>query len=155
MKTFSKTLSVVFLLSLMAPLLSACSPPVTCAPGTQSCPCREGGACNEGLTCGADQKCGSAVAAGVQFDAAARACEFVLTESAGTQVLSVDFGAQARGAWVRQAPQVAITVVAGADAPLGSAVQLGLTGPTSNLTLSKASCVDVTGQRLTSTLSLR
>ena len=154
MKTLSTLFPGVCLLA-AALTLTACSPPVTCAAGAQSCPCREGNVCDEGLTCGADQKCGSAVAAGVQFDALARGCEFVLTEAPGTQVVSVEFGNQARGSWIRQAPQVAITVVAGADAPLTGAVQLGLSGAVGNLTLTKASCVDVKGQRLASTLSLR
>jgi len=132
-----------------------CTPPV-CPAGTQACACLEGGACNDGLVCGSDLKCAPAVAAGVQIaDVAARGCEFVLTEAPGTEVVSVTFKNGAKGTWLRESPRVAVTVLAGSDAALGDAVQLGLTGAASSLTLSKASCVDVKGQRLATTLSIR
>lgn len=129
--------------------------PAECTPGTQACGCREGGACDEGLACASDQKCAPAVAASVTVaDANARACEFILTESAGTEVVAVTFKHGAKGSWVREAPRVAVTVAAGSDAALGDTVQLGLTGATTGLALSKGSCVDVKGQRLSTTLTI-
>ena len=131
-------------------------PGAPCTAGTSSCRCAPGGVCNEGLACGADQQCAPPVSAGVQIsDPSARGCEFLLTEAPGAEVISVEFKNGARGTWIREAPKVAITVVAGSDAALADAVQLGLTGSIANLTLSKASCVDQTGQRLASTLTIR
>ncbi len=146
------------LLVLLAGLAGAgctCTPPA-CKPGTQSCVCLEGAACADGLTCAGDNTCAPAVAAGVQIaDLAARGCEFVLTEAPGTEVVSVTFKNGAKGTWIRESPRVAITVLAGGDAALGDAVQLGLTGAASSLALSKASCVDLKGQRLATTLTIR
>ena len=131
-------------------------PPAACTAGTQACACLEGGSCSEGLVCAADRKCAPAVSAGVQIsDAAARGCEFLLTEAPGAEVVMVEFKNGARGTWIREAPRVAITVVAGGDTALADAVQLGVTGSIANLSLSKASCVDQTGQRLASTLTIR
>lgn len=145
-------LSLVVLLSLAG---CQCTPAV-CTPGTQSCACLEGGSCNDGLACGSDQKCAPAVAAGVHIeDVNARGCEFVLTESPGSEVVSVAFTGPATGTWIREAPRVAITVLAGRDGALGDSVKLGLTGAASGLTLSKASCVDLKGQRLATTLTIR
>lgn len=147
--------SFLFLIALLASAGCQCTPPA-CPPGTQACACLESGACNEGLACGSDQKCAPAVAAAVQIsEAAARGCEFVLTEAQGTEVVSIVFKNGAKGTWIREAPRVAVTVVAGSDAALGDAVQLGLTGAASSLALSKASCVDLKGQRLATTLSIR
>ncbi len=147
--------SLLVLLGSLAGAGCTCMPP-PCAAGAQACACLEGGTCHDGLACGSDQKCAPAVAAGVQIaDAAARGCEFVLTEAPGTEVVSVTFKNSAKGTWVREAPRVAVTVLAGGDAALGDAVQLGLTGTASSLTLSKASCVDLQGQRLATTLSIR
>lgn len=147
--------SLVVVLSLLAGAGCTCTPPA-CAPGTQSCACLEGGACNDGLACASDQKCAPAVAAGVQIsDVTARGCEFVVTEAPGTEVVSVVFKNGAKGTWLREAPRVAVTVVAGSDAALGDAIALGLTGTASSLSLSKASCVDLKGQRLATTLTIR
>ena len=153
MNSFLSRLIVV--LALVTGAGCQCTPPA-CKPGTQACACLEGGACNDGLACASDQKCAPAVAAGVQIsDVAARGCEFVLTEAPGTEVVSVVFKNGAKGTWIREAPRVAVTVLAGSDAALGDAVQLGLTGAASSLALSKASCVDLKGQRLATTLSIR
>lgn len=150
--------SLSLLVSMVALLLAAgcnCNPGA-CAPGTQSCACLAGGTCNAGLVCSSDLKCGPAVTIGVQVsDATARGCEFVLTEASGTEVVSVEFKNGAKGSWIRQAPKVAVTVVAGSDAALTGAVSLGLAGAASGLEFSKVSCVDLKGQRLASTLSIR
>lgn len=149
--------TTVFILSTLAALvLTGCQCGGPCAAGAQGCGCLDGVTCNAGLVCGADQKCSPAVAAEVQIsDASARGCELLLTETDATQVSSVTFKNGARGTWVREAPRVAITVVSGGDTALAGAVQLGLTGAATELTLSKAGCVDLKGQRLASTLSLR
>lgn len=132
-----------------------CNPP-TCTEGTQSCACLAGSTCNTGLVCGTDMKCAPAVTLGVQVsDATARGCEFVLTEATGTEVLSVDFKNGTKGSWIRQAPKVAVTVVAGADSSISGGVSLGLSGAATGVALSKVSCVDVKGARLASTLTIR
>ncbi len=150
MKSLSMWVAVLGLL-----VGAGCSSP-PCSPGTQGCACLEGSTCNTGLVCSSDLKCGAAVTIGVQVsDAAARGCEFVLTEAAGTEVRSVEFKGGSKGSWIRQAPKVAVTVVAGGDSALNGAVSLGLTGSASGLAFSKVSCVDLKGQRLSSTLSIR
>lgn len=147
--------SLLVILSALAGAGCQCTPPA-CTPGTQACACLESGACNDGLACASDQKCAPAVAAGVQIsDVTARGCEFVVTEAPGTEVVSVVFKNGAKGTWLREAPRVAVTVVAGSDAALGDAIALGLTGTASSLSLSKASCVDLKGQRLATTLTIR
>jgi hypothetical protein len=152
MKSFPAMCVLLLGLSLSA---CQCNPPA-CAAGAVTCACKEGSVCNDGLVCGSDQKCAPAVSAGVQVsDATARGCEFLLTESAGTEVVSVAFKNGAKGTWIREAPKVAVTVVAGGDTALTGAIDLGLSGSVSNLTISKTSCVDVTGQRLASTISIR
>lgn len=151
-KSFLFVVAVLGLLSLTG---CQCTPPA-CTPGTQDCACATGAVCNEGLVCSGDQKCAPGVTAGVQIsDATARGCEFVLTEAPGTEVLSVEFKNGAKGTWIREAPRVAVTVVAGADTALAGSVSLGLTGSVTSLSLSKASCVDLKGQRLATTLSIR
>jgi hypothetical protein len=69
--------------------------------------------------------------------------------------VSVTFQNGATGTWVREAPRVSVTVLSGGDKAIGDAVQLGLTGAASGLTLSKASCVGLTGQRLATTVTIR
>jgi hypothetical protein len=152
MKSLSMLVAVLGLLSVAG---CNCNPP-TCTAGTQSCPCLPNSMCNTGLVCSSDMKCGAAVTLGVQVsDATARGCEFVLTEAAGTEVLSVDFKNGTKGSWIRQAPKVAVTVVAGGDSSLSGAVSLGLSGAATGLALSKVSCVDLKGERLASTLTIR
>lgn len=151
----SLNFSFVAALALLLGAGCLCNPPV-CTPGTQACACLESGACNDGLACGSDQKCAPAVAAGVQVaDVSARGCEFVLTEAPGTEVVSVTFKNGAKGTWIREAPRVAVSVVTGSDTAFADAIQLGLTGAASSLSLSKASCVDLKGQRLATTLTIR
>ena len=151
MKSLSMLIAVLGLVVLAG---CNCNPP--CTPGTQGCACLTGSTCNTGLVCSTEMKCAAAVTLNVQVsDATARGCEFVLTEAPGTAVVSVDFNNGAKGTWIRQAPKVAVTVVAGGDAALNGAMSLGLTGPASGLAFSKVSCVDVKGQRLAATLSIR
>jgi len=148
------SLVLVVVLTAFAGTGCNCNPPV-CTPGALACACTSGGTCNEGLVCGSDSKCSAAVVGGVVIaDAAARGCEFVLNEAPGTEVVAVTFKNGATGTWVREAPRVAVTVLSGGDKALGDAVELGLTGSASSLTLTKASCVGLTGQRLSTTVSI-
>lgn len=149
-----RPLTLAFALSSLL-LATACPGPTQCTAGADGCACIAGATCNAGLQCGADLKCVPAVSAGVQFPAEARGCELLLTETAGTQVVSAEFKSGVKGTWLRQAPKVAVTVVAAGDSSLAGAVQLSLSGPASALTLSKASCVDVRGQALSTGPSLR
>jgi hypothetical protein len=152
MKSLSMLVAVLGLLGVAG---CSCNPPV-CEAGSQGCACLEGSTCNTGLVCSSDLKCGAAVTIGVQVsDATARGCEFVLTEAAGTEVVSVNFKDGTRGSWIRQAPKVAVTVVSGGDSAISNAVSLGLSGSASGVAFSKVSCVDLKGQRLASTLSIR
>ena len=151
----NKLLLLVSLSGLLA--LSGCNcNPSNCTPGAQACACVDGTTCNTGLVCGNDKLCVAPVAAGLQIpNAAARGCELVLTESAGTEVLAVTFKNGAKGSWIRQAPKVAVTVVSGGDTALAGTVDLGLSGPSAGLTVTKGSCVDVKGQRVDGSLSVR
>lgn len=149
----SKFLVLSFCLALSS--LSGCTCGPQCTAGAQSCACREGATCADGLACNAANVCVPPVAAGVQIDAAARGCEVLLTESAGSTVLSASFKNGVKGTFIRQAPKVALTFVSGGDTAIGGNVELGLGGPASGLTVTKSSCVDLKGQRLTSTVSVR
>lgn len=150
MKAF--TLFVMTLAVLFASC--TCGPP-QCTPGANGCACKAGNVCDTGLVCASD-KCGTAVTIGVEVsDATARGCEFLLTEAAGTEVKTVDFKNGAKGSWVREAPKVAVTVVANGDTSLNGGVSLGLSGAASGLAVSKVSCVDLKGARLTSTLTIK
>ncbi len=137
--------------------LSGCAcGPTECAPGARDCACRPDSACDDGLACGPANLCVPPVTAGVAVDdAAARGCELLLTEAPGTTVVSVAFRGGVQGTWLRQAPKVAVSFVAGGDTALASNVELGLVGPASGLTVSRSSCVDRLGKRLTSAPTLR
>jgi hypothetical protein len=146
MRTFLSCVSVVAVL-----MLSGCPAKPECKAGEQECPCIDGTSCAGALACRADLTCGAAVVAGVQFnDASARGCELVLTEAEGTEVANVEFKNGATGSWLRQAPKVAITVVAGSDTSLAGSVVLSLTGASSGLSVGKATCVDIDGHSLSS-----
>lgn len=149
--------TLLFLSALALLTLAGCNcNPANCKPGEQACACIEGGTCNTGLVCSSENTCVAPVAAGVQFpDAAARGCELLVTETPGSEVVAVTFKNGAKGTWLRQAPKVAITVVSGGDSALAGAVELGLTGPASGLSIARSSCVDVKGQRLSSSPSIR
>ena len=138
------------LVSMAALLMLAsctCNPP--CDAGALDCACKEAQACNDALVCSADNKCIAPTMATVRVtDAAARGCELVLNEAAGTTVAAVAFNNGVEGTWVRQAPKVAVTFVAGGDSAVSGQVELGLTGPASGVTVSKTGCVDVRGQRI-------
>ena len=139
----------------LAVVLSGCNcNPPACDPGTTMCACKEGGVCNEGLSCGADNKCAPPVAAGLQVDAAARGCELLLTE-AGSTVVSANFKNGVKGTFIRQPPKVAVTFVSAGDSAIGNNVELGLSGPSSGLTVSRSACVDVSGARISATVSIQ
>jgi len=94
----------------------------------------------------------------VVSDAAARGCEVLLAEAPGTTIAKATFNSGVQGVSLRQAPQLAVTFVAPADAPLPSGgVTLALTsGALSGVTVTKATCVDSKGARLpNATVSLR
>jgi hypothetical protein len=130
--------------------------PASCTPGTEACACAATDRCNDGLICGDDRRCRPATSSHLAIsDPAARGCEFVLTESAGTQVSAVRFAGGAKGSWRRQAPQVAVAVVAGGDVALSNAVELDLGGPAAGLQLGKISCVDRLGRPTAGGLSLK
>ncbi len=125
----------------------ACNPP--CDAGALNCACKEAQACNDALVCSADNKCIAPTMATVRVtDPAARGCELVLNEREGTTVAAVSFKNGLEGTWVRQAPKVAVTFVAGGDSAVSGHVELGLSGPASGVTVTRTGCVDVRGQRL-------
>ncbi len=130
--------------------LAACTCGTPCAPGTKDCPCKAASVCDDALLCTGANTCVAPTTATVQVaEAAARGCEVVLTESEGSRVASVSFKGGVQGAFVREAPRVAVTFVAGSDARIpGDGVEVALSGPASGLTISKASCVDSAGVKL-------
>jgi hypothetical protein len=145
------------LVLLAALLLTACPGVKSCPPGSNACACTEN-VCDTGLVCLPNNTCGAAVAAGLGVsDAAARGCEVLLTEQAGTTVAAVIFGDGVVGTFVREAPKVAVSFVASADAQLPAAgISLALSGPASGLVVSKAACVDAKGAKLpAASVSLR
>ena len=81
----------------------------------------------------------------------------MLTESTGTAVATVAFKAGVVGTFVREAPRTAVTFVAPGDATIPTnGVEVALSGPTSGVTVSKVSCVDAAGQKLSGvTVSLK
>lgn len=146
MRTYLSSLVVV----VCSVVLAGCScGPKECPAGANTCACKAGSVCDTGLVCTANV-CSPGTVGGLSVgDAAARGCEVLLTEQAGTTVGQVEFQAGVVGTWVREAPRVAITFVAPRDAALpAGGVTLGLSGPASGLVLSKASCVDAAGKKL-------
>lgn len=130
---------------------SACTCAPACKPGEAACACRTGNECNDGLVCGGDGTCGAPTLVGlVVSDAAARGCEVLLTESAGTVVTAGQFSGGVVGTSLREAPRVALTFVAPGDAPFPArGVQLSLAqGTTAGVSVTKVSCVDSKGARL-------
>ncbi len=138
--------------ALFAMLLAVgCTCTPQCKPGEAACACRAGNECNDGLACGADGKCAAPTLAGVVVsDPAARGCEVLLTESAGTVVTAGQFSSGVVGTSLREAPRVALTFVAPGDAPFpAGGVQLSLAqGTTAGVSVTKATCVDSKGARL-------
>lgn len=142
-------------LSLLVCLLSfisacTCGGGTQCNAGASGCPCKANDVCDSGLVCGAAKTCGMGTTAGVKVsDAAARGCEVLLTESAGTRIQSVTFSSGVVGGFVVEAPRTAFSFVAPKDAALpNGGVQLVLSGPATGVTITKSSCVDATGQKL-------
>lgn len=126
----------------------ACNPP--CTPGSKDCTCKEASVCDDGLTCGEGNKCLAPMTVGVQVsDANARGCEVLLTESAGSTITEVTFSKGVQGVFVREAPRVAFSFVAPADARLPSdGLGVAVAGPSSGITVSKVTCVDSGGARI-------
>jgi hypothetical protein len=142
-------------LSLLVALLSfvsacTCGGGNTCNPGASGCPCKANDACDTGLVCGAAKTCGPSTTAGVTVsDPAARGCEVLVTESAGTRIQSVGFASGVVGGFVVEAPRTAFSFVAPKDAALpNGGVQLVLSGPVTGLTITQSTCVDSKGQKL-------
>lgn len=145
----------VSLVSALALSGCACGP-TECTPGTASCACTADTTCDTGLVCGPANTCLPPTTAGVAVDdAAARGCEVLLTEAPGTTVAAVTFKNGVQGTWIRQAPKVAVSFVAGGDSAIGANVELGLVGAASGVTVTKAACVDRLGQRLATTPAVR
>lgn len=146
MTTFKLQLGVLLLSMMVAGC--ACNPP--CTPGSKDCTCKEASVCDDGLTCGEGNKCLAPMTVGVQVnDPNARGCEVLLTESAGSTITDVSFTKGVQGAFVREAPRVAFSFVAPADARLpADGLGVAVAGPSSGITVSKVTCVDSGGARL-------
>lgn len=101
------------------------------------------GSCDEGLVC-SDLLCAPGSVTGVSFPAGARACEVLVEEMAGA-LGDVRFATGIDGTFVREAPQVAITVMQQVDEdfPAG-AVEVVATADAS-LEVRSSSCVDTAG----------
>lgn len=125
-----------------------CNPP--CAPGAKDCACKEASVCDDGLTCGEGNKCLAPSAVGVQVsDPNARGCEVLLTEAAGSTVAEVSFSKGVKGVFFREAPRVAFSFVAPADARLpADGLAVAIAGPASGVSVSKVTCVDSAGVRI-------
>jgi hypothetical protein len=153
-----KTTTILVSLTLAALALSGCAcGPAQCTAGAATCACKPDSTCDANLVCGPANTCVPPVTAGIAVDdASARGCEVLLAEAGGTTVASVTFKGGVQGTWIRQAPKVAVSFVAGGDSALGGNVELGLVGGgASGVTVTKASCVDRLGARLTTTPVVR
>ncbi|MBM4778180.1 MAG: hypothetical protein GQE15_10815 [Archangiaceae bacterium] len=139
-----------FLLLCLSTVVAACTCNPPCTPGAKDCACKEASVCNDGLVCGSMNTCVSATTVGVQVsDANARGCEVLLAEAAGSTVTDVSFAKGVQGAYVREAPKVAFSFVAPADARLPSeGVSVSIAGAATGVTVAKATCVDSAGQKL-------
>lgn len=138
------------LLTSLTLALAACDCGKPCTPGAKDCACKEASVCDDALVCGEMNKCVAPTTVGVQVsDANARGCEVLLTEAAGSTVADVTFSKGVQGAFVREAPKVAFSFVAPADARLpAESIGVAITGPASGVTVSKVSCVDSAGAKL-------
>jgi len=145
MNTFFRTALVVFALA-----LSACTCGTNCTPGAKDCACKAASACDDGLVCGGSNTCVAPNTVGVQVsDANARGCEVLLSETAGSAVTDVSFTKGVEGAWVREAPRVAFSFVAPADARMPTdGISVVVTGPATGVSVARVNCVDSAGQKL-------
>jgi hypothetical protein len=140
----------LFVFALVVTTASACS----CGPKS----CANGQPCDTGTVCGPAGTCVAPTFTSFTIPAEARGCEVLLTEQAGTTFDSAKFGTGVVGTSLREAPRVAITFVAAKDTAItADQVQLALTsGSAAGLSITRASCVDVTGSKLpNATVSLR
>lgn len=138
-------------------VMSACSCGTPCTPGAKDCACKEANVCDEGLAC-SEAKCVAPTTAGVQVsDVNARGCELVLTESAGNIISDITFKSGVQGAYVREAPKVAVAFVAPADGRMPvDGIAVSIAGDPAQVTPSKVSCVDGAGQKLSNvTITIR
>lgn len=145
MNSFFRIAMVVFALA-----VAGCDCGKTCTPGTKDCACKAASACDDGLVCGGSNTCVAPNTVGVQVsDANARGCEVLLAEAAGSTVTDVSFSKGVEGAWVREAPRVAFSFVAPADARMPTdGISVVVTGPATGVSVAKVSCVDSAGQKL-------
>lgn len=79
--------------------------------GSLDCQCRADDSCDDGLTCGAGL-CVPAARTELALPPGARGCEVLLN---GPGAVDIEFSAQVRGTFVQELPNVAITVIGGAD----------------------------------------
>lgn len=108
--------------------------------GSVDCQCRADGSCDDGLTCGAGL-CVPAARTQLALPPGARGCEVLLN---GAGAVDVEFSAQVRGTFVQELPNVAVTVIAGADEDFqDGAVLLVSSGA---FTVVSSSCVGSDGQ---------
>lgn len=83
-----------------------------------------------------------AVAGLTVSDPNARGCELLLTEGTA-EVESVTFDSTVKGTFIREAPRVAISFVAAADAPIaGGAVKVAAAGDSAQLQVKTVHCFD-------------
>lgn len=112
------------------------------AVGTAGCACRMDDTCEGDLVC-AEMVCVAGAVRGVALPAGARGCEILLIEDTG-RLTDVRFTA-VDGTFVREAPQVAVTVMQGADEDFPEGAVELVTSAEARLTVASSSCVDSVG----------
>ena len=93
-----------------------------CTAGEVGCACTASSTCEDGAMC-VDGMCVGAASSGLSIDNnSARSCEVLLVEK-GARVLGVNFADGVKGAWRRQAPNVALAFARDGDVAFEAGLQ--------------------------------
>lgn len=131
--------------------VGGCHKSSQCVAGQSGCGCMAG-MCESGLACMNNQCQGEERVDLTISDKAARACEVLLLEKAGT-IGSVGFASAVTGKWIRQGDKVSTAFVANGDSSIGAgAVHVGVAGadPKAVFEIVKTHCYDKQGAELAS-----
>ena len=123
----------------------------TPASASQVMTCTETTACGDGKVCQAGA-CVAAKGAGLRVDAAARGCEVLLEDTETAKIARAEFGAEARGSYLRRAPRTALSFIAATDVSLGGGAARVLFAGDGQPKLLDSECVGADGKKLSGAL---